>query len=289
MNKPLVCYKYRTGKSALESLLKGELYFASPQQLNDSLEAKFDFASTANFAETFSRTMYELALQRGFVHGDEWVKNFPESLDVVNAEENDRLRAWCQKAGIFSAARRPDNQAMWAYYSDNSRGVCFHLEWTHEVIDKYKLLPAEVTYSKEARIHNRAEDFRELMLELGRQNPSWNMNQLMAFSMTDNFRRLWGGRTQARALSKKHANWEHEQEVRMLSPKAGALPVLEEVLRSVIFQNSSFKEWGEIVKTIYEKYPAVKLFDMKFEHKEPFVKSRQYNFKLVPIDGPDEG
>lgn len=287
MDKLLTCYKYRSGKSALDSLLKGEVYFASPSQLNDSLESKFDFASTAKFAEIFNQTMHELALQRGIVVSNEWIKSTPHGLQAVNANENDRLKSWCQNAGIFSAARRPDNQAMWAYYCNNSRGVCFHLEWPDEVVEKYRLLPAEVTYTKDARIHNRAEDFRELMLELGRQNPSWTMNQLMAFSITENFRRLWGGRTQARALSKKHVNWEHEQEVRLLSPKAEALPILKDILRSVIFQNSDFEEWQEIVKTVYEKYPAVQLFDMQFEHKEPFVRSRKYRFRTVTIEAPE--
>lgn len=284
MSKPLVCYKYRSGKSALECLKSGEVYFASPSQLNDTLEAKFDFASTEEFAEVFNRTMHELALKRGIAGSKDWIKSFPTELYAASQKGNEDLKHSCQNAGIFSAARRPDNQAMWAYYCNNSQGVCFHLEWSDETVMKYRLLSAEVKYSEESRIHNRAEDFRELILELGDQNPSWTMNQLMAFSMTENFRRLWGGKTQARAMSTKHINWAHEQEVRMLSLQAGSLPILKDILRSVIFQNSNFEEWGEIIRTIYEKYPAAQVFDMQFEYKKPFAKSREYHIKLIPIE-----
>lgn len=283
MSVPLTCYKYRSGLTALKCLLDGTAYFASPRELNDSLEAKFDFASTEQFAEVFNHTMRELALLRGYSGHLEFFERVPEDLYAVSKDENERFQLECQKVGIFSAAPRPDNQSMWAYYGGNSQGVCFHLEWPEEIIGKYQLCPTEVMYFKESRIHNRADDFRQLMLELGHQNPNWTMSQLAAFSMTESFRRQWSIKSMARAVSTKHPNWEHEQEVRMLAPYAGPLPILKDILKSVFFENTDFKEWGEIMIALHEHYPNVQVFDIKFEHKEPFVKSRQFTMKLIPV------
>jgi hypothetical protein len=267
----------------LKRLLDGLAYFASPDELNDSLEAKFDFAGTEQFAEVFNRTMLELALLRGYSGNPESFKGFPDELRAVNENENARFQLKCREVGIYSAARRPDNQAMWAYYGGDFQGVCFHLEWPEEIIQKYQLCPAEVLYSKESRVHNRADDFRKLMLELGRQNPNWTMSQLTAFSMTESFRRQWGTQSWVRAVSTKHSNWEHEQEVRMLATRSGALPIMKDILKSVIFRDTKFKEWGEIMRTLYQHYPDVQVFDIKFEHKEPFVRSQRFTMKSIPM------
>lgn len=283
MSGPLTCYKYRSGPTALKCLLDGTAYFASPAELNDSLEAQFDFASTKQFAEVFNRTMLELALQRGYSGNSEFVSNFPNEFSAVNEKENERLKLKCREVGIFSAARRPDNPAMWAYYGGDFQGVCFHLEWPDEIVQKHQLCPAEVKYSKDSRIHNRAEDLRELMLELERQNPNWTISQLAAFSMTESFRKKWGTKTWARAVSTKHSSWEHEQEVRMLAPHSGALPILRDILKSVIFRNTNFTEWGEIMRTLHQHYSNVQIFDMTFDYKEPFVKSRSYTMKSIPV------
>jgi hypothetical protein len=281
--KTYTSYKYRSGAAALSSLKDGTIYFAPPEQLNDALEAKFDIASAAEFADVFNATLTELALARGFPNGLSFKRRVPRGLKAANDFENARLIRYVKHAGICATASRPDSQAMWAYYCDNHKGVCFHFEWPEYIIEKHELSSASVTYSEKARIHNRADDLRALMLELGKENPRWSMAQLEAFSMTEQFRRKWGSRTAARALSTKHADWKHEQEVRVLSRRAGALPILRDVLRSVIFTRTDFPEWGPIMVTLHEHYPNVRVADVSFDYKEPLTKSRTYGYRLVPI------
>lgn len=256
------------------------MYFASPRQLNDSLEAKFELAGTTHFMEAMGDALSELARHRG-QSAYSFDKEGFEEVDRGHRSENERFQEASQKVGIFSTAGRPENQPMWAYYCDDSKGVCFELQWPDEVLQDYQLWPTNVTYTRESRIHNRADDLRQLLLELGAQNPEWTMTQLQDFSLTEPFRRAWGIRSMARAVSLKHTDWQHEQELRMISPRAGSLPILQDILKRVFFIRTDFTEWGSIMMLLHRLYPKVELAQVTFQHVEPFVKIQQLETKLV--------
>lgn len=288
MSSAQVCYKYRSGVAVLRCLSEGTLYFASTEELNDSLEGNFDLASTQEYVRVFSRAVHELAIKRGHNTSFQSIEQLPHELEVVNREENERFRAGCKDVGIFSTARRPDNQPMWAYYCDNSKGVCFHLEFSEKIMKEYQLLPTPVTYTRDARILNRADDFREQLLKVGEQNDKWSIDQIRAFSETESFLRRVGISSIARAVSTKHADWEHEAEIRFIAPRSGPIPILKDVLKSVIFMRTDFPEWGSIMTLLHRLYPDVQLADLSFHHTEPFVRSRKLSFKAVPVHRPTE-
>ncbi len=279
----LTCYKYRSGSAALRALSEGTAYFASPTELNDTLEAKFDLAGARQFAEVFNTTLNELARNRGFPYGLKFAKPVPDGLEEATRKENERFSLACKEIGVYSAAPRPDNQPMWAYYCDNHRGVCFHLEWSNELMKEYGIHSREVAYTREARFHNRADDLREAMLELGQQNPTWSMAQIEGLSLTDHFRRDYGIRSVARAVSTKHADWEHEREIRLLRPRAGPIPVMQLVLKTVIFTRTDFPEWGSLMMLLHKLYPNTGLAQLTFNHKEPFVETKPLQFHKIQV------
>lgn len=291
MADSLTCYKYRSGAAALRCLSEGRAYFASLGELNDSLEAKFDVASPEQYTGVIQKTLTELSLQRdgALAELDELVHpSVVQDFNAANALENERFVAACQQVGIYSGASRPDNQPMWAYYCENEQGVCLHLEWPKHILEKYQLYPTEIAYSREARLLNRADDVRHVLLEVAAQNHSWSMAQLKAFSLSESFQRRVGIRSVARAVSVKHADWEHEREVRILAPKAGSLPLMQDVLKSVIFTRTNFPEWGAIVMLLHRLYPHAQLAKMSFSHREPFVVSQLLTTKTVPVTNDEE-
>jgi hypothetical protein len=79
-------------------------------------------------------------------------------------------------------------------------------------------------------------------------------------------------RSIARAVSIKHADWQHEAEVRLLAPRAGPLPLLSDVLKRVYFVRTDFSEWGSILMLLHRLYPKVEIARLSFEHTEPFVR-----------------
>jgi len=279
----ITSFKYRSGAAALRSLSEGTAYFASPGELNDTLEAKFELTDAAHYIDAFESAIRELALRRGHRGGYLFDKAGFAEFELVHKRENQRFQDACQQVGIFSTACRPDDQAMWAYYCDNFQGVCFELEWSTYVLQKYQLLPNKVSYTRKARVLNRADDLRHSLLELGSQNPEWSMAQLQEFSLTEEFRRLEGIRSVAHAVSLKHADWRHERELRVIAARAGHMPMMEEILKRVFFIRTDFLEWGSIMMLLHKLYPKVELARVSFEHKEPFVKIEPFETKLIPI------
>ena len=278
-----ISYKYRSGPAALRCLSEGTAYFASPSELNDSLEAKFDLAKTSDFLAATTSALNELAERRGLPGTYTFNEAAFQEFDAVHVSENQRFHEASQRVGIFSAAPRPDNQPMWAYYCENSKGVCFELEWSDDVLKRHQLWPTNVHYTKEARIHNRAEDLRQALLSVGDIHPEWNVQQILDFSLSDTFRRDWGIQTTARAVSTKHADWQHEAELRMLTPRHGPVPVMQDILKRVFFVRTDFPEWGSLMMLLHKLYPNVELAKISFEHKEPFVRVEPLHFKKVPV------
>lgn len=276
-------YKYRTGPAALRSLSEGSLYFAPPSTLNDILEVKFDLADSSEYLSTMSEAWNLLALQRGITQKYEFSQPTPTELDISIKNENEIFRNACNNVGIFASSIRPDNQPLWAYYANEFKGVCFELEWSKEVLEKNQIIYSSAIYSNEQRIHNRALDAKQCLLEIGASNPKWSIPQIKAYSLTEQFRRRWALMTTARAVSVKHSDWSHEQEIRFISSKPGGLPILHLTLKRIYYVSSDFPEWISIMRLACQLYPEAELVKLNFNHKDPLVTEEKIEVKRVPV------
>jgi len=137
-------------------------YFAKPTELNDCLEAKFDHSSAVDYIERMDRSIRSVAEKRGCAGGYEVPEGELASFEAKNARDNTNFLEAAQRIGIYSTASRPDNQPMWAYYCENSKGFCFELEWPDSVLGRYQIAPVGVLYSSAARVHNRGRNFLHL-------------------------------------------------------------------------------------------------------------------------------
>lgn len=276
------CFKYRSRAAALRCLTDGILYFAKPSELNDTLEAKYDHATPDDFSRVMTQTYSEISRQRG---GStfQFDPHAAAEMAEANARQNQCLQDFTDQIGIFSAAHRPDHQAMWAYYADNASGFCFELEWSYDIANRYQILATDVQYQETMRIHNRADDWRKMFLELAQEHPDASLEQLTRRSLEEPSRRKWGVLTASRAVSVKHTDWSHEKEIRLLAPKSGALPVLAEVLKRVHFVRTDGKCWGKIMQLLLTRYPLVELVHWKFSHGALSADPTLMEFRLVPV------
>lgn len=283
----LTCFKYCSGATALRCLAEGTLYFARPNELNDTLEAKFDHADPEKFLRVFEHTLSEISQQRGGPTLSYDMETLAEMSEVI-ASENERLHTFCDNIGIFSAAQRPNHQAMWAYYADNCKGVCFELVWPPSVVEKHQLWAVDVTYSHQARVHNWAEDWRNAFLELAAEHPDVTYAQLFQMSLEEVALRKWGIYTATRAVSIKHTDWAHEKEIRFIAPAAGARLVLADVLKRVHFIRTDGAQWAEIIQQLFKNYPTVELAHWQFHHGTISAIGREMEFSIVPFVVPFE-
>lgn len=280
-----VSFKYRSGPTALRSLSDGTVYFAKPCELNDALEAQFEPSTSPQFSMTLAATLTELAKSRNEPHRYVPDELFAAEFDQHMARDDENFKAACQQLGLFSSARRPDSQPMWAYYCGDSKGVCFELEWPDELLATYQLIPTVVQYSDAPRIHNRADDLRLALLALGEEHPDWTVDAIEKHSLTEVFNRDWMVRSMGRAVSTKHADWEHESELRVISPAAGSRPILKGILKRIYFVRTDFPEWGPIMMLLHQLYPDVELAQIQFSHKAPLVFVIPMTKKLVSLSG----
>ncbi|MFP3662979.1 hypothetical protein SB768_31560, partial [Burkholderia sp. SIMBA_043] len=95
------------------------------------------------------RSIRGVAEQHGCAGGFAVPEGELESFEAKNSRDNVKFLEATQRVGIYSTASRPDNQPMWAYYCDNSKGFCFELEWPDTVLGRYQIAPVGVLYSSE--------------------------------------------------------------------------------------------------------------------------------------------
>ena len=278
----LTCFKYRSGTAALRCLAEGTLYFAAPHELNDTLEAKYDHASPENFTRVMMQTYSGISQRRGGP-ALEFDQQGMAEMAKAHARENQRLQDFTEQIGIFSAARRPDHQAMWAYYADNASGVCFELAWSHDIVNRHQLWATDVEYHSTARIHNCAEDWRTVFLELPQEHPDASLDKLHRLSLDELVMRKQGILTASRAVSIKHTDWAHEQEIRLLAPKSGALPVLGDVLKRVHFVQKDGGHGSAIIQLLRALYPSVELVHWQFSHGELGAIPTPMERRLIPV------
>jgi hypothetical protein len=279
-----ISYKYRSGPIALRCLSDGVAYFASPSELNDCLEAKFDHSSAADYIACMDQSIRSIAEQRGCVGGYSVPEGELASYEVMVTRENGSFLEATQRVGIYSTASRPDNQPMWAYYCDDSKGFCFELEWSDLVIGRYQIAPVGVLYSSASRIHNRAEIFGTLIREEAELHPEWSIDRIIEETRSDFFKFRFNMLNTCRAVSIKHSDWAHEQEVRFVTPRAGPIPIMSQVLKRVFYVRTDFPEWGPTMMLLHRLYPNVELVELTFQHIEPYVVAQHMTTKLVPID-----
>ena len=93
-NKNLTCFKYRTLASAKRCLEENTLYFAKPDSLNDTLEAKYDSASSKDFYDFIKNVYNEVSLKKtgvglslSNIEGDDL-----NELVKANVKENNRFK-----------------------------------------------------------------------------------------------------------------------------------------------------------------------------------------------------
>jgi hypothetical protein len=294
MSKLITNYKYRTYKAALRDLQEGSVYFALHSQFhakNDWLEGKFVMeTSGSTFSKAVVDGLNEIMIKRGSLN--RFGINSIPGFDNMVSNENKIFIDQINTLGIFSTSGSYLNQAMWVHYCENE-GVCFELEWNEELIAERNLKIQKVAYSDDPRIVNREIIYKNLLIELGVNNPSWSVRKILDFSLSVEFRKRWRDEFIIKCSTVKRSCWEYEDEIRILSPKSQVFSILKNILKSVYifipkFIDPNFKveidkspNLREIWVQLVDKYPDVKLFGLSFDNSGQLnkeeIKLRKYH------------
>jgi hypothetical protein len=284
-------FKYMNVDSALRRLSSGELYFASPRQLNDSLEVKFSHATAAEEQQALLEAFSAVSVSQG---GPTWSYQPDTEADIHELEQmisrrNNQFQESLERVGIFATGKRPDHQAMWAYYADERKGVCFELEWSWDIVVEHGLLLRDVEYTSGPRVINQSQHMANAIMELSRQCPDADVYHLQKMSLDESFRRQVGLDLSGRAASMKHSDWAHEEEVRVLVARSRALPILRAVLKAVHVVGFECLRFAEIYGLLASDYPEVKMYRWTFDHGEISSIGMEFHITRLPVPNLSSG
>ena len=215
-----ILYKYRPySVRSLEILIKKELYFASPQQLNDPYDCQLSIVDT--LSEAIDRTRQTRS----------------KLLDVLeklqNIEElNIKIATDFANAGVLSLARIPMNVLMWSHYADDHRGFVLGFELS----DKFTTHDnAEHIIGAADVIYCESNPFTDFFLNFELEVPSYDdyWSSLMEIG-----------------LRAKNVCWAYEEEVRVLRKVSGAVSFRPYELREIIFGLNMPESDQKVVRTI---------------------------------------
>lgn len=201
-------YKYRCYSArSLEMLIKREVYFASPDQLNDPYDCRLNIRDALSAAIDKAAEVRNQALE-------EHLKRF-RKMDPLY----DKMQAQIQGAGVFSLARSPKNVLMWSHYGADHRGFAagFQLseKFTTHHNDEQIIGAAEAFYAEVNPFSKFFEQF----------SPRTNESDGTDF---------WTSILEI-GLRAKGDPWAYEEEVRVLRKTPGPVRYAPAELTEIVF------------------------------------------------------
>jgi hypothetical protein len=141
-------YKYKElikNKNTINLIMLGELYFTSPDKLNDPFDSRisFDFDNLSEFEiDIYLKNLYQklISIGKNPVQTKEQMislKNDRTKLQELDDEIN--FKVTNIKIGVFSSSKNWDNLLMWSHYGDHHKGIVIGLN-EHKIINDNKFL-----------------------------------------------------------------------------------------------------------------------------------------------------
>ncbi len=216
-------YKYRGYTAyALEMLINRELYFASPEQLNDPYDCRMNIRDSL-------RAAIDLAEKEQNKKMLERLTQFCK-IDHVYEKMDGNLAT----VGVFSLSKTPAHILLWSHYASNHSGFCIGFRLpdslsthknTHHIVGA-----SDVGYSTSNPF---IEYFREIAL--APTIPEWNEVWVPLLSM---------------GMAVKAEIWKYEEEVRILRENPGSVPFSPTDLTEIIFGLNMPSRNRETIKRI---------------------------------------
>ena len=148
-------YKYRKlekSENTINLIKVGELYFSSPDELNDPFDSRisYDFFNLSEFEiKIHLTTLFQRLISMGKdpkltrVYFDQILSNRGELQDL---NDNSNFAVTNLKIGIFSSSKEWDNLLMWSHYGDHHKGIVVGLNEEKIINNNKFLICGDVNY-----------------------------------------------------------------------------------------------------------------------------------------------
>jgi len=235
-------YKFRSiNKYLIESLVKGTLYFAAPNKLNDPFDCQVDIKKAINNAISSPKISKA---------GRNFLKNIYE-----DEEYFDNAQKRLKKLGICSFSLKLEEPLLWSHYADEHRGIClvYQLSFDMATIPGAELITKRIS---RAPVQYGKNPITDLMI-IEASDPE-------SSHYSENYKKDFLERLELIPSNKKNECWSYEKEIRLIIDKEGVLPVPKNNLKQIIFGlNTSESDMDLIRQLVDNSGYSVKYRQMK--------------------------
>jgi len=199
-------YKYRAiNENTISILRDSEIYFSPPQKLNDPYDCRIGIKESLDSAYSKNAVIRDMVDNGG---------------NLLKAWE--RMDRDIEECGILSLSQDRANTIMWTHYADEHKGICLGFAFSHSWMcdpNQYMIGSSPVNYHGTNPFISIIQNCYKENYENGKP-PPWGevWPQMMI-----------GG------LVTKTADWEIENEYRVIRKMPGLVPFSPDSLREVIF------------------------------------------------------
>lgn len=226
-------YKFKpVNKYLIDALVKSQLYFASPAELNDPYDCIIDV-----------RKAFQRAIDKsGPNRADELtlLSQNPEFWSIIDSAE--------KSLGVFSACKRPLSSAMWAHYAQGHQGVCICYE-----IPKWFIMDGDNECFGFGSIFYDDDSLTNWLIEVKGLNSSMIPESAIEIRHEQ--------------LFMKGSSWAFEEEIRIVRYISGTLDIDVEFVRAIYFGIRTSESDQQLIRELVTgRYPNISLgFAMRSE------------------------
>lgn len=222
-------FKYsKINENFLGRLIKSELYFASPEKLNDPFDCQINLESAINRAyaqcQDRKRKIFLYKLQQHKLSNE--------------------IKSTIETFGICSFSRDLEVPLMWSHYTDEHRGVCCCYEFPVKGYFTNEFIGVDVITYQQNRVTDWLANSDKLIQVIDKKsviNLSVEISKVL--------------------LTTKSNDWQYEKESRIIRAESGPLKIPKHFLKKVVFGLLTPEKDIETVKKILlTQYEDVSLF-----------------------------
>ncbi len=212
-------FKYREiNKFTLDSLIKGNLYFASPSKLNDPFDCRVD-------------------IKKSMINASDKLKENESQRLLALSQQNllyESIHRDIEKIGICSFSLNTLNVVMWSHYANDHKGITILYGFPEKYLDDGDKFIGitNITYEEDTLTNyfidlasKSEKEFKEYVIDIAKV-----------------------------LISSKSPGWSYEEEARIITHTPGLLNINKEYIKQITFGLNTSDEDKKLIKEIINSY-----------------------------------
>ena len=221
MSEGIFCKFRYIDRNLLDSLIRGYIYFASSEQLNDPFDSRISIIKSLDSAIGKSKGKVKEKLQK--------LRKGEKQLNALNEK--------LSKSGIFSCSHNRHSRALrqpwlWSHYADKHKGICL----IYNIPDQYVLDQAMAAVPMDYK----SNPLINFFLKWGKSS-----RKLTAREFNDDLAKKY--------LSIKDECWSYEDEYRLIKENPGEFQIERSFLKYVCFGLNTSKNDRDLIENTLAK------------------------------------